>query len=45
MHDIGKGLKLENLIKNLKCMLGVNKNCVPKFKFVQFKKSMINDFD
>ena len=39
MPENGKGLKLENLIKNLKCMMGVNKSCVPKFKYVQFKKS------
>ena len=36
-------LKLATVIKNLKCVRGINEEFLPTFKFFQFKKSFIKD--
>lgn len=34
---------LEQLIKFMKCMRGVDEEFMPSFKFLQFRKSLIKD--
>ena len=38
-------LKIDKIIRNLRCMIGINSKYIPKFKFIQFKKSLILDYD
>jgi hypothetical protein len=35
--------KVDNLVKGLKCMRGIDEEFLPTFKFFQFKKSKIKD--
>ena len=38
-------VKIDKIIQNLRCMVGINQKYIPKFRFIQFKKSIIIDFD
>jgi hypothetical protein len=48
-HDmtkmVGEGKNIEKVVKGLPSMKGIEEEFVPKFKFIQFKKSSIKSFD
>lgn len=43
MNEEGKNI--DRIIKGLTCMKGIDEEFIPKFKFIQIKKSMIKSFD
>jgi hypothetical protein len=38
-------LDFDKVVKNLKCMRGIDEDFIPPFKYFQFKKSYIKGFD